>query len=177
MAVVVNKKSFRYPAVAVSSEGWHFNICLHSREQQRRGALLIPISASVTQELLLDSLLKKTKSPCHALWMNTSWRCVCVWVCVCPTDVRVSHQIIVFPFSHHHPPSPTFFFQEHWWSWSRPAATMPAILTDSFQCSCAHCRRWCGNTWALSRPIQGSLKQTQVHEQMWIQLGNIYLFI
>ena len=170
MAVVVNKKAL---GILLSQWAVRGDILtfVSTPGSNSRGGLLIPISASVTLELLLDSPLKKQKVlvvPCE--WTQALCVCVCY---LAPQTLGFLIRLLYFPFSHQNPPSPTFFFQEHWWSWSRHAATMPATLTASFQCSCAHCRRWCGNTWALSRPIQGSLKQAQVHEQMWIQLDNI----
>lgn len=82
----------------MSSEGWHFNICLHSREQQQRGALLIPISASVTLELLLDSLFKKNKKSLSCLVNEHK---LTVRVCVCyfaPQTSGFLIRLLYFPF-------------------------------------------------------------------------------
>lgn len=142
------------------ARGWHFNICLLSGEQQQRRTLLILISASVT-------LLRGGKYIYQAAWMNTSWLQVSVSV-TSPQRSEASCQTVPFPILLI--PLPSFVLQGHWWSWSQPAVTMPATLTASSQCSCAHYRRWCGNTWAPSRLTQGWLKPAQVHKysgKMW----------
>lgn len=159
MSVVVTHwsiKSFWYPAVTERYRWydgrWHFNICLPSREWHQTGPLLVSISALCdTLELLLHCLKKV---------LLCDWtQAACVFLLLYPT-----RQIVAFPM---------FVFQEHWWSWSQLAVTMPATLTASSQCSCAHFRRWCGNTWAPSRPTQGSQKPARVHAWIWIQWENM----
>lgn len=88
---------------------------------------------------------------------------------------HLSDWFIWFMFFSLHPLSPSFVFQEHWWSWSQLAVTMPATSTASSQCSCVHSRRWCGNTWAPSKPTQGWQKPAQVHTWMWIQLKKLLI--
>lgn len=60
-----------------------------------------------------------------------------------------------------------FVLQEHWWSWSLLAATMPATLIALSQYSCARSRKWCENTSVPNRPTQESQKPAQVLSWLW----------
>lgn len=162
----------------MSSEGWHFNICLHSREQQQRGALLIPISASVTLELLLDSLLKKTKNPCHALWMNTSWLCVCVCVTLPHRRQGFSSDYCISLFS---PPSSfSYIFLPGTLMILKSACSYNASYIDRlisvFMRSLQKMVREHLSPQQANPGVTETSTGTQT-EQMGIQLGNIYLFI
>lgn len=112
-------------------------------------------------------LKKKKRSLMLCEWTQAAVAGVCVCY-LAPQRLGILVWLLFFPMiSTLNPPSPSFVFQELWWSWSQPAVTMPATLTASSRCSCAHYRRWFGNTWAPSRPTQGSPKPAQVHAWMW----------
>lgn len=171
ITVVVNKikKSILYPAVAVKSQRcdasvWPGGDILtfvsslgNSNKEEHYSFLFLPLLHS----------WGGGKYIYQAAWMNTSWLQVSVSV-TSPQRSEASCQTVPFPILLI--PLPSFVLQGHWWSWSQPAVTMPATLTASSQCSCAHYRRWCGNTWAPSRLTQGWLKPAQVHKysgKMW----------
>lgn len=95
MAVVVNKKALGILLSQWAVRGDILTFVSTPGSNSRGGVAHTHLCLCDTRTFVRFPF-KKTKSPRCAMWMNTSFVCVCVLPC--PTDIRVSHQIIVFPF-------------------------------------------------------------------------------